>query len=1204
VFSCLSGKIQNSTLEIEILEMEVKKHHYFPLDKAIHNPLYWLDSCLKPSFFIFTFFKETTMQNRRYFLFILLLILSLSSAGALYYPPNNPDTTVITKGKKTIIKIKLNGHLKEVIRMKNGEKHGFQEKYNGNGGLAEKTGYKKGHRHGVYERYDYYGKLAEKKTWKYDKQKGQSVLQGSYETYNNGTLEREGSYKDNVLHGEYKEFYNGRLILHTNYEMGLIKGEQKKFARNSGAIVAIEHYSIVKKDGKPYSVKDGAAKYFDNQGNLRTSGQFKEGLKTGEWVEYFYGGKGIDNRMTYKEGKKHGEYVYYYPDGKIKKRGIMYDELEVNGVKKRYISDGTIEEYYQDGQIKSQQDYDKGELSGDWIRWYQNGQVQEKGNYTRHMKTGKWQYWDDKGSLISEMNFKIITENNKDISAKHGTEKRWKDGVLVSEVEYVDGKKEGKQKQYYANGQLASVMYFNDGGLQGDYIQYYENGSIKSKKQFINSYPHKNSTSKKSREAGWRMDFDTLGNPLLKMYMDTLGNRKAWISYDKDKYRKLNYTETMDVYYFPNGKVMSVLLGRSLNQPLIALYYYLDGSLRKISFQNPETFVVNHADFASDGELINTYSDMHQNPDSLRAGYEIANLYATSIGRTFIPNKLYSDKVRNGLYTLTYANGAAMAQMEFKDDLPHGKFVVYDAVSGDTLVYRNYEMGSMKGEYIEKFAGKTVVNKGYSLDGNRYKYKELYRPNGTPVSRFKENEKGERIYNAEFYENGQMKLEDDKEKGTYTHYSPSGFITSQTINNGDTRISKSYWESTGQLRSSDSYKDNKRHGIIEQYYESGQLQYRHHYKEGKREGEYVYYMNDGSLRFKGMFVNDKQEGEWLVGEKGKIDTVYYLNGKVIVKAPTKSCACIDTTQSSSKIGFANSLSGMIEFKKFMTYVPDYIKVDHDEINYKSIFMLRTNYGSGYSNYNSMSSDLVLYRSCAISVPADKQVRIDFNPCRMHGYIARMQTYVTYGKDISQTSVSLEPKRISLELIKGPLKSADPDYEFVTAYFNTKVVEYSYQNALRLKLENDPDPCFTKGIVKDFLTIEMNNGEPFIFDNPMNSRISGGIATLGLSNKELQNFFGVLSRDANLSFEHFENNTGNRISSKSSIIMAGGEFVAGQFRISCSKTGTDTFKYGNKENSFEFSSQTLKVEWLKRGFTRMKVWYDEDEKALIVNFFAE
>jgi len=56
----------------------------------------------------------------------------------------------------------------------------------------------------------------------------------------------------------------------------------------------------------------------------------------------------------------------------------------------------------------------------------------------------------------------------------------WENGQKLSEIQYLNGKREGSCKYWHKTGQLMSSGIYKNGKLCGPFISYYENGQIES----------------------------------------------------------------------------------------------------------------------------------------------------------------------------------------------------------------------------------------------------------------------------------------------------------------------------------------------------------------------------------------------------------------------------------------------------------------------------------------------------------------------------------------------------------------------------------------------------------------------------------------------------------------------------------------------------------------------------------------------------
>ncbi|MEA3496507.1 MAG: hypothetical protein U9R42_10770 [Bacteroidota bacterium] len=1157
------------------------------------------------------------------FIFLIVFVFLSNSLNAQNTKAkSNYDTTKTLKGDLIEYVISYpNSGVKEIIRLKDSIKHGIQEVYYNDGKLSSKIEYKLGNLHGKYLLFDIQGNLKEKKEFKYSSKRKHSLLDGDYEIYRHKILILKTSYRDSLLHGEYAEYFtNGDLLIQARYKKGLLIGKKEKYS-NSRKLLSRTNYLIIKENGKKKSVLHGEATYFDYNGNITKAGNYTKGKKDGVWTKYR--NNKVVSEYKYKNDIKYGEYKEYYQDGALRIKGILYERIKIGNKVNTYVFDGQRLSYYKNGNIEKRESFDMGKKTGVWEIFYDNGTLKERHEYKDNLLTGKKIYWNANGNKFIEIPYKIINSNGKDSSVKHGTEYRWKNNVLVLEVEFVNGIMNGTKKEYHRNGQLAMKATIIDGLGQGKSIEYHENGKIKNTKNYYSYYDKSGRT--KTCYVNWRVNYDKKGKYLSKYFADSAGNILISKTYYKGQIIELDFKNILKLNYFPNGKLLSIKLYSSYYRIAHAQYYYLSGKLRKLSFQNPEKFVLNHINYADNGEIISTYSDIHGNPDSMQASLETAKKYAQSVGTQSITNKFYTDTIKNGTYTLYYATGKKFGEMNFSNDLPNGKFIFFDPIKEDTLLFKFFNNGFIQGKFLEKFAGQNKIYKGEYFDNSKFKWVNTYKPTGIPKKKTVFDENAKRIVNIEYYDNGQIKRIDDKVKEYYATYDSKGFLNNETTaleaSPGWTR-NRQYYFGTKQLKRQEFYFNHKHDSTRVGYFASGTLQYRIQFKDGVYNGPYVEYDTSGNLKKSGEFINGKQNGLWLVYADSKIDSQYYKNGNLEVKQPTLHCSCIDTTLSYSKVKFMQTLAYMIEYSVFKKYLPDYIK-PVDDLNYESIF-----YKNLYTSYNSelsfASLSLTMFKEFSVNIPADEQLKLTLNPCRIKGYLGFVDASVSYSsKNVNRTSLTLKPKRISIEFLKGPLESLDNNYKNFTAFFDVKSIEFRYSEEFSIELESksnsgyveevvisnrssepNSNPCFVAGLIKNYLTIDIKDARPIVFENPTNSSYRQEVLKLGLSETETNNFFGIWINQADLSFIHSKNDVEYIIKASSKNILAGGKYVTGIIQIKSKKLNDGTYEVLVGGKTIQISKDELKLELLKKGFSRLKFDYNKDEQILNINFFTE
>ena len=212
-------------------------------------------------------------------------------------------------------------------------------------------------------------------TWNTWYENGQLLMTGAYKegketgewinNWDNGKLKNKSSFTNGVLDGEWISAYpNGKTKMTGKYDNGFQTGEWVEYFENGRQKDIITYkifkektkidYGIMKNRERLESKKDGHAVSFSSKDFGKTEeGDYKEGLKEGEWIAYHQGGKipavisnykngalngamkQFDRRgkllqeITYKEGLKHGKFVVYSKRGSVLVEKTFENGMEV-----------------------------------------------------------------------------------------------------------------------------------------------------------------------------------------------------------------------------------------------------------------------------------------------------------------------------------------------------------------------------------------------------------------------------------------------------------------------------------------------------------------------------------------------------------------------------------------------------------------------------------------------------------------------------------------------------------------------------------------------------------------------------------------------------------------------------------------------------------------------------------------------------------
>ena len=244
----------------------------------------------------------------------------------------------------------------------------------------------------------------------------------------------------------------------------------------------------------------------------------------GRWRVWYNTGQLMQVRH-YDHGKKVGQWCGYYQSQQVDADGGDHDNGNYDGDGGNDGNDGdntiittitdnsTIVE--QKGDDKSQpikafeiNFNSRGESHGQWLTYHKNGQVSADNQYKSNLRFGDWHDYSASGKLTGECHYDdrgrkqgLCTEEraycdsstyiNYVDNRKHGRyEERDRDGKLVIQASYLNGKLHGERREYYDNGQLNELQQYEHGRECGVYESYYKGGQISIQAEYLNGCLH------------------------------------------------------------------------------------------------------------------------------------------------------------------------------------------------------------------------------------------------------------------------------------------------------------------------------------------------------------------------------------------------------------------------------------------------------------------------------------------------------------------------------------------------------------------------------------------------------------------------------------------------------------------------------------------------------------------------------------------
>jgi antitoxin component YwqK of YwqJK toxin-antitoxin module len=126
--------------------------------------------------------------------------------------------------------------------------------------------------------------------------------------------------------------------------------------------------------------------------------------------EYYSSGK-LSSKVIMSFDGNYTEYIIteYFENGKLKLSGSSFTE---NSDIRRFVSgnfysydfskEGTWVEYYENGQLHYEADFEDNKKVGEWITYFENGQIESKGVYEEGEKKGEWITYFETGIIESK----------------------------------------------------------------------------------------------------------------------------------------------------------------------------------------------------------------------------------------------------------------------------------------------------------------------------------------------------------------------------------------------------------------------------------------------------------------------------------------------------------------------------------------------------------------------------------------------------------------------------------------------------------------------------------------------------------------------------------------------------------------------------------------------------------------------------------
>ncbi len=417
--------------------------------------------------------------------------------SALQFSKNNSNPVEISLSNKPFVMKDFDGNELASGNFEKGKKTGEWNHHFAQGIKRLQEFYNQGTQNGLSYDYQKNGLINSIRNFTND------TINGLYEVYENGKLDRNYYYEKGKQNGPFKTFYpDGALKSEGILINGSTNFQKLEYWQNGVISKRYNYIEDLVTSSETYNSKGEKVSHFDcknKTGKFTISHTNGTTMIINELVNGELNGKSLEkdkfnNPMTESEfinGMRHNTYKDYSPLGTIYRESTYYAG-KLNGIDKIYDIVGNLR--YTDENTF-------GDENGKTTRFYHNKMKMQECNKLNGSIEGDYTYFNQKGEPIltigyqeksikyyirksktGELNEKVeINNETAEISSSYPI------GKIAIQINYVKGNVEGK---LIINNELGKPEYESNNTnnlLNGNRIEYYANGNVYKKEHFKNS---------------------------------------------------------------------------------------------------------------------------------------------------------------------------------------------------------------------------------------------------------------------------------------------------------------------------------------------------------------------------------------------------------------------------------------------------------------------------------------------------------------------------------------------------------------------------------------------------------------------------------------------------------------------------------------------------------------------------------------------
>lgn len=466
--------------------------------------------------------------------------------------------------------------------------------------------------------------------------------------------------------------------------------------------------------------------------------------------------------------------------------------------------------FYYPNQVKSSEGYMRqGKPDGMWKTYYPNGIIKSVGKRTSFQLDSVWVFFTEQGDSLEAITYLYGKKNGYYLKYDTITINGKKINFLASKEMYISDVKSGLGTYYFPNGIIKTEIPYVEGKKHGVSKEYNQQGVLVTLKKFhydqITDIEKINRIDNAGNKQGiWKYFGDNKQMVLEEFYLEGKleGLRKFYDESGKliriERYKSGELVPEEDLNdikenviikdtHFADGRIKTS--GSYLNEIPVGVHRTFDSTGLVVQGLVFDSLGVKVAEGVIDktGKKQGDWKDLFSD-GTTRAEGKYKNDKRTGNWKFYYPNGKveqtgkYLNGKPDGEWKWYYPNGQISREENFEDGLENGIYTEYDE-KGTIIAQGNYEVGMREGEWTFIIAQNKLVGtfkedmregtwKYYTLDDKLW-FEGAYNQ-GEPD--------GKHLY---YYPNGQVKEEQHYVVGirekSWKYFTPDGILTTTIV---------------------------------------------------------------------------------------------------------------------------------------------------------------------------------------------------------------------------------------------------------------------------------------------------------------------------------------------------------------------------------------------------------------------------------------